>query len=293
METIRGFKNGIRISDGIKCKEFEFKVGKTYKHIGEIELCVKGFHFHRNSFDLFIYYEMNKDVAIVEIEASGIILDKEDKSVCSEIKIVKILSEEEVSILGNMANNLGWCNTGHMNTGDRNTGHRNTGDSNTGDRNTGDRNTGDMNTGDRNTGGRNTGGRNTGHRNTGHMNTGGMNTGGRNTGHMNTGDRNTGDRNTGHWNKTNRSSGYFNTIEKINVFNKPCSYSTWIKADIPSFLYFNKKWNEILDELTIDEIKKLECLPNFDNNIFREISGYSVGELYRYEILFRNFKDSL
>ena len=37
-------------------------------------------------------------------------------------------------------------NTGYLNTGDLNTGHRNTGDWNTGDRNTGHRNTGDRKT---------------------------------------------------------------------------------------------------------------------------------------------------
>jgi len=354
-QIVKGFKNGRRTATGFICKDFEFKVGETYKCDGSrIKLCMNGFHFHRNPFDLFTYYDMDIDITVAEIQASGFVIDGENKSVCSEIKIIKILNEEELSILGNTANNFGWANTGNSNTGYRNTGNRNTGyrntgyrntgnrntgnrntgnwntgdwntgNSNTGDSNTGDSNTGNSNTGDSNTGNSNTGYSNTGYRNTGDSNTGNSNTGYSNTGDSNTGDsntgdsntgdsntgysntgdwntgdsntgnrntgyRNTGDSNTGNWNKTNRSSGFFNTFECISVFNKPCDISVWNKTIIPNFLYSSSDWNENIRNITIKEIELLCDIPNFDPEIFYEISGLSIDDLYYYEILFRKF----
>jgi hypothetical protein len=210
--------------------------------------------------------------------------------------------------------NTGDCNTGYFNTGDCNTGDGNTGDRNTGDWNTGDRNTGYRNTGDRNTGDWNTGDRNTGAGNTGDRNTGDCNTGDRNTGDWNTGYRNTGDRNTGDWNTGDRNTGYFNTQtpENIIVFNSPCAKSAWDVAYKPLFLFFTlHDWvyeNKMTDQEKIDNptfftcggyLKKIDYkdafiaswenadhsdrirvkdLPNFDADIFYEISGIDLRE---------------
>ncbi|OED34269.1 hypothetical protein AB832_07890 [Flavobacteriaceae bacterium (ex Bugula neritina AB1)] len=169
------------------------------------------------------------------------------------------------------------------------------------------RNTGGWNTGDWNTGNRNTGNRNTGNRNTG-----GWNTGGWNTGDLNTGDWNTGNRNTGGWNTVDRENGFFNTIEvqKIRVFNKECSLETWNSCKKPSFLFFKlTEWissNKMTDaekdanpthKITGGYLKEYEYkeafkrsysgaseedkkllleLPNFDADVFLEISGIDV-----------------
>ncbi len=206
--------------------------------------------------------------------------------------------------------NTGDMNTGDMNTGYMNTGDRNTGYMNTGDRNTGYMNTGYMNTGDRNTGDMNTGYMNTGDMNTGDRNTGDMNTGYRNTGYMNTGDRNTGDMNTGNWNKGNRHSGFLNTGEAPTyIFNKIYKGSInniefpyffnfetteWIyassmteqeKKDHPSYItaegYLKtiptqEAWRKAWDNATQEDKRKVLKLPNFNNKIFKEISGIDV-----------------
>ena len=198
---------------------------------------------------------------------------------------------------GNTGNwNTGDMNTGHRNTGHRNTGYRNTGDMNTGDRNTGywntgdwntgDMNTGDMNTGHRNTGDGNTGDMNTGYRNTGYWNTGDMNTGYRNTGDWNTGHRNTGDRNTGYWNTGDMNTGFFNTTtpDIILVFNKPCKREVWDKAKKPEFIYFDLtpelgykgSFQKAYEESSDNDKELLKKLPNFDANVFFEISGIRV-----------------
>jgi len=167
---------------------------------------------------------------------------------------------------------------------------------------------------DRNTGNRNTGNRNTGDWNTGNSNTGNSNTGYRNTGDWNTGHWNTGDRNTGHWNTCDMETGFFNTnkIKTIRAFNKDCHIELWNSSVKPDFLFFNltewvyesemtdrektenpsykatggylkkydykeafkKSWNEATQE----DRDLLFKLPNFDANVFEEISGINVNE---------------
>jgi len=195
-----------------------------------------------------------------------------------------------------------------------NTGNRNTGNRNTGDWNTGYRNTGDGNTGNRNTGNRNTGNRNTGNRNTGDGNTGDWNTGYRNTGDWNTGDRNTGDWNTGDWNTGYRNTGIFNTDEPaMRAFNKETDlkmsefinsdkwphsnefYLTkWIpdsemtdkeKTDNPTFhcclgylkkFEYKEAWVNFWRDTDEKNRNKFLALPNFDAEIFKEITGIDI-----------------
>lgn len=200
------------------------------------------------------------------------------------------------------------------NTGDGNTGDLNTGNLNTGNLNTGNQNTGNWNTGDLNTGNRNTGDLNTGYGNTGYGNTGNRNPGAGNTGDGNTGDGNTGNWNTGNWNTGDGNTGYLNTItpNDILLFNKPFTREKWNKLDKPSLLYFTttewipeskmtdqekidnetfhttggylksydykeafqKSWNEASEE----DRGKLIALPNFDADVFFEISGIDLRE---------------
>ncbi|MFA6074050.1 MAG: hypothetical protein WC758_08085 [Candidatus Woesearchaeota archaeon] len=177
--------------------------------------------------------------------------------------------------------NTGNRNTGYRNTGYRNTGDRNTGYSNTGYRNTGNSNTGDSNTGDSNTGDSNTGDSNTGNSNTGDRNTGNSNTGDRNTGNRNTGYRNTGYRNTGDWNNSNFNTGFFNTeeVKIIKVFNRDCEKLIWDDCKKPNFIYFEigedykKSFIESFEKANKEDVELLIKLPNFDYNIFFEISG--------------------
>ena len=186
--------------------------------------------------------------------------------------------------------------------------------------NTGDRNTGDWNTGDCNTGNCNTGNCNTGYRNTGNCNTGNCNTDNCNTGNCNTGYRNTGNRNTGSWNTGSWNTGYFNTKtpKTIKVFGKKCLRVDWENANKPNCLYFSlTKW---ISESAMSDVEKQEnpsyshtggylkafdykdaftksvteaskedrdlirALPNFNADIFLEISGVDLRLLDTNEI---------
>ena len=145
----------------LKCRGFQFEVGKEYKHEGEIILCERGFHACENISNVFNFYSFrSEDVRICEVEIIGNIKAEADgiKLVTDHIKIVRELSWEEVLKLCNSGDrNSGNCNSGNWNSGNCNSGDRNSGNWNSGDRNSGDRNSGDRNSGDWNSGDRNSG----------------------------------------------------------------------------------------------------------------------------------------
>ena len=313
--SIKGFKV---FNPDWTCRGFQYKVGETFVHNGNIEMCGAGFHFCRKASDCFNYYNFNSQNKVAEVEALGLVETQGDKSVTDKIKIIREIEWSELlTIVNDGKNCTGLQNTGDWNTGNCNTGNCNTGDWNTGDRNTGNCNTGDWNTGNRNTGDWNTGNCNTGDRNTGNCNTGDWNTGDRNTGDWNTGDWNTGDRNTGDWNSTNYSTGFFNSVEQnIFLFNKPTSMSRdkicslkgiqilnwnfenswWIysvnmsddeKKSNPTYettggylktVDFKTACKMMWENLSENERQEVMKLPNFDSNIFYEITGIIISK---------------
>src|ERR1044072_8883407 len=127
---IKGFK----VTDGnMQCRYYQFEVGKKYNHDGAIELCGSGFHFCQIAAHCFNYYDFVPSKRVFEIEASGEIKHREDKSVCSDITFIREISWEEVlKIVNQGLNNTGLANTGNSNTGYSNTGNWNTGNWNTG-----------------------------------------------------------------------------------------------------------------------------------------------------------------
>jgi len=236
---MKNLMTGYKATDkDMKCRGFQFELGKWFEHEGELVECQSGFHFCEQPSGPWAYYQ-DPGTRVFKVECEGV-LEKpfapgaDAKRVCKRIRFV-----EEINATGN-------CNTGNRNTGNRNTGDWNTGNWNTGDSNTGDRNTGDSNTGYRNTGTRNTGNRNTGNWNTGNWNTGDSNTGTRNTGDSNTGNRNTGnsntgDRNTGNWNTGDSNTGNWNATDRSNGFfciHEPnvCSFDFQTELTYEQFL---------------------------------------------------------
>ena len=205
-------------------------------------------------------------------------------------------------------NNTGDCNTGSCNCGNHNSGDWNTGDHNRGNNNTGNNNTSYCNAGNNNTGDWNTGNRNCGNYNSGDWNTGSCNCGNHNSGDWNTGNRNCGNHNSGNFNSGNFNSGYFNTDEPfVRMFNK----DTKLKKDevhIPQFCFFDltvwvsgdsateeekntykeeinacggflkkldykEAWRLAWNKANKQEHLKMLELPNWDNEVFKKISG--------------------
>ena len=140
----------------------------------------------------------------------------------------------------------------------------------------------------------------------GDSNTGNLNTGSWNTGDRNTGDWNTGDLNTGYLN-----TGYLNTKEPdtVRIFNKDTEVkrsdltfpdyfyfdiTEWIpeddmtkeeKKEFPTYKTtggylrsydYQEAWRKSWENATDEDRRRTLELPNWDNEIFREISGIDV-----------------
>ena len=281
------------------CRGFQFEVGKTFTEDVTPVCCDRGFHFCTKAADCFRYYSFDPDNKVAEVEALGDIDTNNDDSKCStnKIHIIREITWQEVLDLVNLGKACtGLCNSGDWNSGDCNSGNRNSGDCNSGNRNSGDCNSGDWNSGNRNSGNRNSGDCNSGNRNSG--------------------DCNSGDWNSGDWNKTCFSNGCFNTESpKIFLFNKPSdwTYQDWLNSDA-RYILMNCPSNVIAwvwdDDMTDEEkeqhpeysvtggfLKHIEKetgrqmwwdglsdrkkdivmqLPNFDKDIFKEITGITV-----------------
>ena len=149
--SIRGYKV---FNPDWTCRDFQYEIGKTYKHDGNIKMCGAGFHFCQKISDCFNYYSFDSNNKVAEVEAIGLVETQGDKSVTNEIKIIRELTWHEVLDLANTGKdctgnwNSGDCNSGNCNSGDWNSGNWNSGDCNSGDRNSGDCNSGDRNSGD-------------------------------------------------------------------------------------------------------------------------------------------------
>jgi len=186
----------------------------------------------------------------------------------------------------------------------------NTGDDNTGYGNSGDRNSGYGNSGNGNSGNGNSGNGNSGYGNSGNWNSGNGNSGYRNSGDWNSGYGNSGYRNSGNWNSTNRESGIFNSKQgTVRMFNKD-SGKTWNEIDHPHFNEFwlnrwideddmtdqekseqsafhtrggylktfewGDAWKNFWRDTSKENRKKFLDLPNFDAEVFKDITGIDV-----------------
>ena len=82
--TIKSFKG---FDKDMKCRGFQYEVGKTYTHEGYISVYDRGFHACENPFDVLNYYN-DIEGKYCEVEQSGNTQQKEDKIASSEIRIV-------------------------------------------------------------------------------------------------------------------------------------------------------------------------------------------------------------
>ena len=272
--------------ENLQCRGFQFEVGKTYdtgRVKEELKLCSHTvFHFCRelHKIESVSDYRLSKS-RVCEVIADGDIVTDGDIYGTNKLTILREILREELNEYNRF--NSGICNSGRCNSGSWNSGNLNSGFFNVGNSNVGNRNVGFFNVGNRNVG----------NSNVGNLNSGNFNVGNRNVGFFNVGD----------WN-----SGFFNTDSPlVRIFNKETNVPRK-DIDFPNFLYFNLTvwtshdtatdeekeahkidietcggflktlsykeafriaWNKAGKE----EHKKLLKLPNWNNEIFMEISG--------------------
>ena len=291
-KIIRGFKV---FNPDWSCKNKQYTCPGIFEENVTPSVCDRGMHFCKKAADCFNYYSFNPENKVAEVIAlADRTVEGGDKCATNYLEIVREISWQEV---------LEIVNTGKGCTGLRNSGDWNSGDWNSGDCNSGNRNSGDWNSGDWNSGDCNSGNRNSGDWN---------------SGDWNSGDCNSGNRNSGDWNKCSFSNGCFNTaVPKIYLFNKlsDWTYKDW--CDSHACYILNKmpgnleyvSYEDMTDEekaahpeakITGGYLKQLEnserrsiwwknlnarqksiikSIPNFNKEIFKEITGIDVDEV--------------
>ena len=277
------------------CRGFQFKVGGVYDtgaKDDELKLCSSTvFHFCDSLEKVHEFYNCSKDNRYCEIEVLGGLVSDNIKCGSNRIRIVREITGEELNIAKGLINgNTGIFNSGNCNSGNYNGGDFNSGNCNSGNCNSGNRNSGDCNSGNRNSGNRNSGDRNSG-------------------------DRNSGDRNSGDFNSANGCNGFFCTKDpEVYIFNKPSGMtqkefrnSKYYNALISSDFMLSEWVRYTEEEMTQDsdkaitegylktysymeacanwwanmteENKKIVMkIPNFDPDIFKEITGIDVNK---------------
>ena len=284
----------------MQCRGFQFEVGKEYKKDNNgrpLELCSDTvFHYCNSLRDVNVFYNVAAgDNRFFEIEVLGEEITDGTKCGSDHIKIIREITGEELNILKGLINrNTGLFNSGYGNSGYGNSGNRNSGNCNSGNWNSGYRNSGDWNSGK--------------------WNSGDCNSGNWNSGDWNSGNWNSGNCNSGYGNKCNGSNGVFCTEEDANIriFNKPSGMSLrdfyrskyydalcsapfilidWIeytdkekaededKALIGGYLKtytMEEAWANWWEEMTDANKEIIKSIPNFDAEIFKEITGIEI-----------------
>lgn len=291
---IKGFDKDLR------CRGMQFEVGKEYSTgvaDADISLCTNTvFHFCDSLRKVHIHYSVipEEDNRFCEIEVLGALVSDDTKCGSNRIRIVREILGDELNIMRGLTDG----NTGVFSSGNRNSGIFNSGDCNSGDCNSGSRNSGNWNSGSRNSGDCNSGSRNSGDWN---------------SGRGNSGSRNSGNWNSGDWNSGNCNSGFFCTNSpKLRLFNKETDFTMeeFMKTEWYAVLTsggFNlTKWRAYTDEEKAQDERKrfisgelitipykeacaswwaslsekdkaiIKTIPNFDANIFAEITGIDV-----------------
>ena len=250
------------------CRGFKFEVGKTYTKDTpkeELECCTnKVFHFCRELFAIEkeSSYKLSES-RLFEVVAGDYVRSGDKYGTNSLTILREIEGDEKLELI-----NSGNCNSGNRNSGNRNSGNRNSGNWNSGN-----------------------------------CNSGNCNSGNRNSGDWNSGDWNSGDYNSGNYN-----SGFFNSNEpNIRMFNKGTNLKRR-DINIPSWCYFDltvwvshdtatkeekkehreeietsggflktleykEAWRLAWDKVSKKEHEQLLKLPNWDNEVFKEITG--------------------
>lgn len=248
--VIRGFKV---FNPDWTCRDKQYTCPGAFEEDVAPSVCDRGMHFCKKAADCFNYYSFNPENKVAEVIAiAERTVEDGDKCATNYLEIVREISWQEVLEIVNTGKGCtGLCNSGDCNSGD-----------------------------------------------------------------WNSGNRNSGNRNSGDWNKCSFSNGCFNTVSpKIYLFNKPSewTYQDWLNSearyllnqipgDVLEYIYLSDMTDEekaehpeaettggylkILDNsecaviwwrgLSDRQKAVITAIPNFDKEIFKQITGIDV-----------------
>ena len=91
-EVITAFKG---FDKNLQCRGYQFEIGKTHTHEGEVEACSSGFHSCENPLDVLNYYPLISDDGslnrFASVKASGTISrHDEDSKIASASLLVEV-----------------------------------------------------------------------------------------------------------------------------------------------------------------------------------------------------------
>jgi hypothetical protein len=106
-EIIKGYKG---FDKDLKCRGYQYEIGKTHETDEDVEICERGFHAvpeDNSPLDVFGFYAPTDDNGIPNrfcaIEASGTIKKSDDKIAASKLKVVA-----EIGIIGIVKAHVEW-----------------------------------------------------------------------------------------------------------------------------------------------------------------------------------------
>ena len=92
-KKIKGYKG---FGKDLKCRDYQYEVGKDYEHNGEVSCCNSGFHFCENPMDVLAYYNPAGS-RYCEVEGSGAI-DKDTDD--TKVAVSKLHISAEIGLKG-------------------------------------------------------------------------------------------------------------------------------------------------------------------------------------------------
>ena len=241
------------------CRGMQFEIGKVYDtgaKDDEVMLCSGTvFHYCNSIRDVHCFYDCcpDEENRFCEIEVLGAEVSDNVKCGSNRIRIVREIVGNELNAMIGLTNG----NTGLLNSGDRNSGNNNSGNRNSGNWN---------------------------------------------SGNYNSGNYNSGNRNSGNWNSCASSNGVFcnEPDRNIRIFNQPSGMSleefrnsfyydalaskpfplTWWDEETKTLKTRSYKeacaiWWEAL---TKENKEIIQQIPNFDADVFFDITGIRVKE---------------
>jgi hypothetical protein len=102
--------------ENLQCRGFQYEIGKTYEHNGEVEACNSGFHACLNPFDVLNYYDITSRFA--EVRVSGNLSYHSGDSKVAGAKITIIAELKLPDFINKCVNYvIGLCNKDNDDTG--------------------------------------------------------------------------------------------------------------------------------------------------------------------------------